>query len=77
MMCRIRDVADNTNGLVTDFRYGFVNDISPSSGDDNLRSLSCEQLSDCFAYAAVAAGDDGNLVFQHLHCLSPFGSRQR
>ncbi|WP_337764758.1 hypothetical protein [Sinorhizobium meliloti] len=52
--------------------HGAIDNIPSPSGNDDLRPFFREQTSSRLADPAIAAGDDGDLVFEVVLCLSPF-----
>jgi hypothetical protein len=71
-MFEVGDVAHDANGMMTDIAHRLVDDILPPAGDDDPRAFLGEKLGGRPADAAIATGDNGDLVFETLHCLSPF-----
>jgi hypothetical protein len=72
MMLQICHVADKADSPVSDFFDSLIDDIRTPAGDDDLRALLCEEMSGRLADAAIATGNDRDLVLEMLHLFISF-----
>jgi hypothetical protein len=77
MVFKVGNVTNDANNAVSDFVHHLIDDVLSPTCNDDLRAFLCKQARSCLADAAVAAGNDGHLVFQMLHCLSPFSGETK